>query len=191
MTSATSSSNQPTILNSTQVCVFGQKLRLHSFVLSEDPENENYQTLAARLWPQYLVCLSHFFLPSSPFTRCKIERKKMLSHFTLRTWWLAIGREAITGWYTIIQYLTSSPNFETFLSTISHTWSKMLAADIFSAYTEAGLDNPQVFEKSILLAWHCRNLSSGSAKSVVEVEENLLECWQCNSSCSAFQRIQR
>ena len=63
MTSATSSSNQPTILNSTQVCVFGQKLRLHSFVLSEDPENENYQTLAARLWPQYLVRLSHFFLP--------------------------------------------------------------------------------------------------------------------------------
>ena len=43
------------------VCVFGQVLRLHSFVLSEDPENENYQTLAARLWPQYLVCLSHFF----------------------------------------------------------------------------------------------------------------------------------
>ena len=37
------------------------------------------------------------FLPSSPFTRCKIERKKMLSPFTLRTWWLAIGREAITG----------------------------------------------------------------------------------------------
>ena len=51
---------------------------------------------------------------------------------------------------TIIHhYLISSPTFQTFLSTISHTWSKMLAADIFSAYTEAGLDNPQVFEKSI------------------------------------------
>ena len=63
MTSATSSSNQPTILNSTQVCVFGQKFRLHSFVLSEDPENENYQTLAARLWPQYLVGFLTLFSP--------------------------------------------------------------------------------------------------------------------------------
>ena len=27
----------------------------HKFVPPEDPENENYQTLAARLWPQYLV----------------------------------------------------------------------------------------------------------------------------------------
>merc|ERR1739838_669190 len=29
----------------------------------------------------------------------------------------------------------------------SHTWSKMLAADIFSAYNEAGLDNPQAVQK--------------------------------------------
>ena len=48
--------------------------------------------------------------------------------------------------------LISSPTFQPFLSTTSHTWSKMLAADIFSAYTEAGLDNPQVFEKSVLPA---------------------------------------
>ena len=44
------------------LCIWS-KVEVDSFVLSEDPENENYQTLAARLWPQYLVCLSHFFLP--------------------------------------------------------------------------------------------------------------------------------
>ena len=39
------------------------EVELHFFVLSEDPENENYQTLAARLWPQYLVSFVTLFSP--------------------------------------------------------------------------------------------------------------------------------
>merc|ERR1719471_2049239 len=107
----------------------GHSQMLHSFVLSEDPENENYQTLAARLWPQYLV-----------------QDREKEDAFPL------YFEDMMTGHWAGSYY--------------SHTWSKMLAADIFSAYTEAGLDNPQV-------------------------EENLLECWQCGSTRSAFQRIQR
>jgi len=77
---------------------------------SEDPENENYQTLAARLWPQYLV-----------------QDREKEDAFPL------YFEDMMTGHWAGSYY--------------SHTWSKMLAADIFSAYTEAGLDNPQAVQK--------------------------------------------
>ena len=38
-----------------------------------------------------------------------------------------------------------------FFAMCSHTWSKMLAADIFSAYIEAGLDNPQVRQRDNII----------------------------------------
>jgi len=77
---------------------------------SEDYENEQYQTLAARLAPQYLV----------------LDREKE-DAFPLYFGDITTGHWG-AGYY-------------------SHTWCRMLAADIFSAYMEAGFDNHQEIQK--------------------------------------------
>ena len=75
-------------------------VKLHNLVPPEDPENENYQALATRLWPQYLVgnlliairsCILNanfrgeicvYMLYDN---RCKIEKRRTLSLSTLKT----------------------------------------------------------------------------------------------------------
>merc|ERR1712179_659932 len=92
---------------------------------SEDYENEQFQELAARLAPQYLV----------------LDREKE-DAFPL------YFEEITTGHWAAGYY--------------SHTWSRMLAADIFSAYIEAGLENQEAIQK-VSARFKRTFLTSGSA----------------------------
>ena len=118
LTSVMSFSGRPMTLLSIQVFTqnfsfhFWIGVKLHKLVPPEDPENENYQALATRLWPQYLVgnlliairsCILNanfrgeicvYMLYDN---RCKIEKRRTLFPSTLKTWWLVTGRRVITG----------------------------------------------------------------------------------------------
>jgi len=98
---------------------------------TEDYENEQYQDLATRLAPQYLV----------------LDREKE-DAFPM------YFEEMMTGHWAAGYY--------------SFTWSKMLAADLFSAYLEAGLENEEAIAK-ISGRFKGTFLTSGSSVPTAQV----------------------
>lgn len=98
---------------------------------STEFEKEQYQNLADRMTPQYLV----------------LEREREDS-FPMNF------EEIMCGNWAAAYY--------------SHLWSRMLAADVFSAYWEAGWDNPEAIAK-VSKKFRSTILDAGSSRPMAEL----------------------